>query len=213
MQNGRVVPKEIEGIRTVVFVSHAHHDHYSPIVFEWMKALPGLTVVTGFDPPNQAGYVLMAPRTTKTFDGVEVTTIASNDGGVGFFVKADGVSLLHSGDHANRKKDFSAPFKEEIDFLAQKGLRPDILFAPVSGCGFGDIEAVRLGVYYTAETLSPAVLFPMHAGFSESACALFAKEAEKAHLAIPVEAPSFPGDSFKVTAAQRPAGYLERTKA
>lgn len=196
--NGRVVPKEIEGLETIVFVSHAHQDHYMPLVFEWKKALPGLTVVTGFDPPNQTGYVKMAPRTTQRFDGVEVTAIEANDGGVGFFVKADGVSLLHSGDHANRKKDFSEPFKGEIHFLAEKGLKPDILFAPVSGCGFGDAEAVRLGVYYTAETLSPKVLFPMHAGNSETAYALFATEAHEAKLTAPVEAASFPGDSFEV---------------
>jgi L-ascorbate metabolism protein UlaG (beta-lactamase superfamily) len=168
-------------------------------VFEWKKALRGLTVVTGFDPPRQTGYVKMAPRTTQSFDGVQVTTIESNDGGVGFFVMADGVRLLHSGDHANRKRDFSEPFKAEIDFLADKGLRPDILFAPVSGCGFGDVEAVRLGVYYSAEKLSPKVLFPMHGGNSETAYELFAQEAEKAKVAVPVSAARFPGDRFEVT--------------
>lgn len=201
--NGRVVPKEIEGIRTVVFVSHAHQDHYSPLVFDWKKSIPGLTIVTGFDPPDQTGYVKMAPRTTRSFDGVEVTTIESNDSGVGFFVKADGVSLLHSGDHANRKRDFSEPFKAEIDFLAEKGFKPDILFAPVSGCGFGDVEAVRLGVYYSVEKLSPRVLFPMHAGSSETTCALFAKEAEKAKLAVRIGVPYFPGDCFRFAADDR----------
>lgn len=203
LRNGWIVPRELEGQRVIVFVSHAHRDHYSPSIFDWKKALPGLTIVTGFDPPNQAGYVKMAPRSTQSFDGVEVTTIESNDSGVGFHVKADGVSLLHSGDHANRKKDFSEPFKEEIDYLADKGLRPDILFAPVSGCGFGDVEAVRLGVYYTAEKLSPKVLFPMHAGNSETTCALFAKEAQKAKLTVPIEAPSFPGDNFEIVVGEK----------
>ncbi|MEW5764903.1 MAG: ankyrin repeat domain-containing protein [Acidobacteriota bacterium] len=202
-RNGWIVPQELEGRRVIVFVSHAHRDHYSPAIFDWKKAMPGLVIVTGFDPPNQTGYAKMAPRTTQSFDGAEVTTIAANDGGVGFFVKCDGVSLLHSGDHANRKKDFSEPFKAEIDYLAEKGLKPDILFAPVSGCGFGDVEAVRLGVYYTAEKLAPKVLFPMHAGNSETACALFAKEAEKAKLTVPIEAPRFPGDSFEVAGIAR----------
>ena len=34
---------------------------------------------------------------------------------------------------------------------------------PISGCGFGDQEAVRLGVRYALEKLQPKVFIPLHA--------------------------------------------------
>ena len=77
------------------------------------------------------------------------------------------------GDHANRKQDFSGPFKKEIDFLATAGLKPDIFFAPVSGCGFGDLEGVKKGVYYTIKKLKDALY--QASSVDSYACMAFAK--------------------------------------
>jgi ankyrin repeat protein/L-ascorbate metabolism protein UlaG (beta-lactamase superfamily) len=196
--NGNINPEEIKDLNVTVFVSHSHGDHYTPAVFDWKKDVKDITYVMGFKPKKQSGYIYMGPRETKAINGMEITTIESNDSGVAFFVKADGVGIFHSGDHANRKQDFSGPFKKEIEFLADKGLKPDIFFAPVSGCGFGDLEAVKKGVFYTLKKLSPNVMVPMHAGGGEERYIKFAKETKKAGFDTLVCCPGHNGDWFFV---------------
>ena len=177
LSNGYINPAELTGIPTTVFVSHNHRDHYTPAIFEWRETVPDITYVIGFEPDSATGYTYMGPREEKIFDGVKVSTIESNDSGVGFLVETDGMVIYHPGDHANRQRDFSGPFKGEIDYLAAKDRDLDLTFAPVSGCGFGDLEAVKLGVYYTLETLSPKIVFPQHSVEAEFRYRDFADEA------------------------------------
>ena len=99
----------------------------------------------------------------KTFAGIEVTTIHSTDAGVGMVVEVDGVTIFHPGDHANGKIGLMEEFTDEIDFLAAKGIRPDICFMGIRGCSLGAPDEVKEGIYYTLETLNPRVFIPMHA--------------------------------------------------
>ena len=147
--------------------------------------MPSTAYIIGFKPEMAEGYTLLPNREKKVIDGMEVTAIESNDSGQGFFVKVDGVAIFHPGDHANRKRDFSGPFKKEIDFLADQGLKADILFVPVSGCGFGDIVSVKKGVYYSIDRLAARSVFPMHAGGGETRYREFAKEAKNAAYDVP----------------------------
>jgi ankyrin repeat protein/L-ascorbate metabolism protein UlaG (beta-lactamase superfamily) len=201
MANGTIDPLELRGLNMTVFASHSHGDHYMPAVFDWRKSEPGITYVMGFKPENADGYTILPNREKKEINGLEIIPIESNDSGQGYFVKVDGVSIFHSGDHANRQRDFSGPFKKEIDFLADQGLKADILFAPVSGCGFGDIVAVKKGVLYTIDRLSARSVFPMHAGGSEARYREFAKEAKAAGYDVPFCLAGFSGDHFIVTPA------------
>jgi ankyrin repeat protein/L-ascorbate metabolism protein UlaG (beta-lactamase superfamily) len=196
--NGTINPEEIEDLKVTVLVSHSHGDHYMPAIFDWKKQVSDITYVMGFKPDKQSGYIYLEPGTAKTVNGMEITALESNDSGAAFYVTVEGVEIFHPGDHANRKKDFSGPFKKEIDYLAKKGLKPDICFAPVSGCGFGDLESVKKGIYYTVKKLSPGALFPMHAGGNEDRYAGFAGEVKKAGLDIPVYCAGNSGDWFYV---------------
>jgi L-ascorbate metabolism protein UlaG (beta-lactamase superfamily) len=164
LANGTISPAELKGMNVTVFASHAHGDHYVPAIWEWRKTIPNITYVLGFRPQEKETYSLLKSREKAELNGMEIIPIDSNDSGQGYFVKADGVAIFHPGDHANRQRDFSGPFKGEIDFLADAGLKADILFAPVFGCGFGDLVSVKKGVFYTIDRLSARSVFPMHAG-------------------------------------------------
>ena len=122
----------------------------------------------------------------------------------------DGVTIFHPGDHANRQRDFSGPFKKEIDFLADLGLKADILFAPVSGCGFGDIVAVKKGVFYTIDRLSARSVFPMHAGGGEVRYREFAKEAKTPATMSRSACAEFSGDHFIVTPVTAVSGACDK---
>lgn len=169
LANGAINPEEIAGQKVLVFVSHGHNDHYSPAIFDWRAKVPNITYVLGFRPDKAPAHEEIGPRQERVIDGVKITTIKASDQGVGFLVQVDGVTIFHAGDHANSTRDLSGPFKPEIDFLAQKGIRPDVMILPVSGCNFGDQTAVRQGIEYALATLSPKVFLPMHAGGREAA--------------------------------------------
>ncbi|MFH1143526.1 MAG: ankyrin repeat domain-containing protein [Candidatus Eisenbacteria bacterium] len=195
--NGYISPAELAGENVIVFVSHVHGDHYDPRIWGWREQIPKLTYVLGFQPAEEVPpYELMVPRQARTIDGVKITTIESNDSGVGFWVETDGLTILHPGDHANRQRDFSGPYREEIDWLAQKGVRPDLAFFPISGCGFGDPEAVKLGVHYALETLKPRVFFPMHAGDMTNRYQEFINECRDRFPGTRMEAAVVRGDLF-----------------
>jgi len=164
--NGHIRPAELADLNVAVFASHEHGDHYDPLIFTWREELPQITYILGFEPEDATDqeYILIPPRQQRDIAGMKVSTIESNDSGVGFVVELDGLVIYHAGDHANRQRDFSGPYKTEIDYLAAKGVKPDMAFMPISGCGFGDQEAVKMGVHYVLETLKPTVFIPMHAG-------------------------------------------------
>jgi ankyrin repeat protein/L-ascorbate metabolism protein UlaG (beta-lactamase superfamily) len=162
--NGCIVPAALAGKQVTVFASHEHQDHYHAPIFEWRAQIPRITYVMGFRPPDATGYEYVAPHETRDIGGVKVTAIPANDSGEGFWVEVDGLTLFHAGDHACRTRDLSGNYTPEIQFLAARGVRPDIAFLPISGCNFGDQVAVKVGTEYTLETLKPKLFLPMHAG-------------------------------------------------
>jgi L-ascorbate metabolism protein UlaG (beta-lactamase superfamily) len=131
---------------------------------EWRSELEHVTYVFGFEPDNVEGYEHVVPREHYTFGDLKVTTTRSTDAGVGFVVQVDGVTVFHPGDHHNRAAELDGIYREDIDWLAAAGVRPDLCFLPISGCGFGDLAPVHAGADYTLETLQPAVFSPMHGG-------------------------------------------------
>ena len=142
-------------MNVTVFASHVHGDHYSKHILEWQGKIDGLDYVMGFPCEDMEDYILAGPRETLEHEGMRIATIESNDSGVGFLVEVDGVRIFHAGDHANRLRDFSGPYCAEIDYLAGNFGDIDLAFMPVSGCGFGDQEAVKMGVFYALEKLDP----------------------------------------------------------
>jgi len=194
--NGYIDPKEITGMNVMVFVSHEHGDHFAPEIFEWAGTVPNIRYVMGCSAETEVPYDLVNPRQTADFDGIQVRTIESNDSGVGFLVEVDGLTIYHAGDHANRLQDFSGPYCAEIDWLAETGTRPDIALMPVSGCGFGDQEAVRMGVNYALEKLQPSVFIPLHSLNNEYKYEEFIGRCRNEFPGIRMVAPTHRGDHY-----------------
>jgi L-ascorbate metabolism protein UlaG (beta-lactamase superfamily) len=195
--NGHILPSELRGENVTVFATHEHRDHYDPLIFGWREDLPNVTYVLGCQPDDATGYEYTGPREERRINGMTVTTIESNDTGAGFFIQVDGLAIFHAGDHANRQRDFSGPYKAEIDFLAARGQVPDIAFMPISGCGFGDQEAVKMGVHYAIETLKPRVFFPMHAGGAEHRYREFIADCKNNFPQTQMRAADARGDHFR----------------
>jgi L-ascorbate metabolism protein UlaG (beta-lactamase superfamily) len=195
--NGNILTAELAGENVTVFVSHEHGDHFDPGIFEWREDIPGITYVMGCHAEEAPPYEFVGPRDDRTINGMRVRTIESNDTGVGFLIEVDGVVIYHAGDHANRLRDFSGPYCGEIDYLADFGLRPDIAFMPISGCGFGDQEAVKMGVHYALEALEPRVFIPMHSGGGEYRYRDFISDCKDKFPDVQMEAAENKGDHYR----------------
>ncbi len=147
-------------------------DIFSQAGFTW-------NYIMGFDPAGEHEYNFIPDHETQKIGDIKVTTIASNDTGQGFLVTVNNQTIFHPGDHANRTRDFSGNYLEEINFLKDVNGIIDIAFMPVSGCNFGDSEAVRLGVHKTCEILTPRLFIPMHAGGNEQRYQEFVVQAKE----------------------------------
>jgi ankyrin repeat protein/L-ascorbate metabolism protein UlaG (beta-lactamase superfamily) len=198
LSNGYVNPSEIKELKVYVFVSHVHGDHYNPCIFDWKDKIGNITYILGFQPEDVPAYEFIGPREKREIDGMTISTIESNDSGVGFLVEVNGLTFFHAGDHANQYRDFSGPFCAEIDLLSNLKGKIDIAFLPIAGCGFGDLVAVKKGVYYVLENLTPRFMFPMHAGdYVINAYRVFAENAEQENFETQILSAESRGDRFE----------------
>lgn len=177
LSSGYAIPSQFSGTNTTVFITHEHGDHFCPAVFDWQREAPGIEYVLGFRPRDiEHEYTYVGPRATTTINGMTVTTIRSNDSGVGFLIEVDGLTILHLGDHANGSMDMSQDYTVEIDAIAGMNKTIDLCFGPILGCRMGTPEAVQLGAHYAIEKLDPKVFLPMHAGHATYLCRDFCKQ-------------------------------------
>lgn len=178
LANGYVLPEALRDQRMTVFVTHHHGDHYNPAIFSWQEVHQDISYVLGFRPRDieHSQYAFTGPRTGHSIDGMKISTIKSNDAGVGFIIEVDGLVIFHAGDHANGYVDMSGEYPVEIDYVAEKDLDIDLAFFGITGCSLGDPVSVKAGVCYAIEKLSPVVLFPQHGGMATHRFQEFADE-------------------------------------
>jgi ankyrin repeat protein len=210
--NGRVYPSEMAGENVAVFASHFHGDHFSPTIFAWREEVPEITYFLGLEPQEAPPYEFMPERMEKSFGDMKLTTIHSTDAGVGMVIEVDGLTIFHPGDHANGKIGLMKEFTDEIDFLADKGIRPDICFMGIRGCSLGSPEEVLEGVEYTLKTLAPRVFIPMHAGNQGHIYREFIDDIQGDFPSIQMAAPDNRGDHFtyKRGKISSPKGMIAR---
>ena len=94
-----------------VFASHAHYDHFSPVIFQLIRKYPKTTYILsddiperlcqeavqemGIDPPE---IRWIRPGIEYTFPEFRVEAFGSTDQGVSFLIEAGGRVLFHAGD-------------------------------------------------------------------------------------------------------------------
>ena len=190
LSNGWIHPQEIKGLKVRVFVSHAHEDHFDPVIFEWQKVIPDIEYFFGWnaadDPPF---HYLIGPRAEVRSGGLEISTINSHHSGVpevAYLVKVDGLVIYHNGDcQPNDPAAYS--------FLRTKADRIDMAFVmPV----YGDNERYTRQNLDIFEKFRPRAVFPMHAEAGASRFFEFEKVYKAKIPGLDVIIPAKLGDRF-----------------
>lgn len=126
LENGFIVPDEIENLRVRVFVTHEHADHFDPVIFEWKDRVPDIAYYFGWRAADDPSFhYLVGPRAELKSDDLEIYTINSHHSGVpevAYLVKVDGLVIYHNG-------DYRGEYEEDYPFLRRVAGRIDLTFA------------------------------------------------------------------------------------
>jgi L-ascorbate metabolism protein UlaG (beta-lactamase superfamily) len=202
LDSGSIDPAEIGGQDVTVFVSHSHADHFNPGILEWRAALKNIHYVWGWEGEGSPEDIHFGPeRRTAAAGDLEILNIHHDFDGVpesAFLVKADGLTVLHAGDHGHSRGMENPVFKDNVLYLAHKAPQLDLSFTPTFG---GEIEALQV--------LKPQAVFPMHDGGNERQYAKFARKVKALGLDVEVGAAERAGARFfysrgKLTADSSP---------
>ncbi|HIZ81382.1 MAG TPA: MBL fold metallo-hydrolase [Candidatus Mediterraneibacter pullistercoris] len=97
------LPKRDAKKKMIVFVSHAHYDHYNKEIFKLRDESEDIRFILSSDIPvdrwtDKPDVVFMAPNEEKTVFGCTVRTLRSNDQGVAYLVRYGKETIYHAGD-------------------------------------------------------------------------------------------------------------------
>ena len=174
------IPELKEDQPLLVFASHRHGDHFSPVIFElvkkhektsfvlsddiWRRRVPEeLLGRTYFIGPEET-LQLTAPLTGES--GVKIRAFRSTDEGVAFLLETEGKGIYHAGDLNNwvwdgepeaDTKRMSEKFHKELEKM--KGIHIDVAFMLLDPRQEKDFY---LGMDDFMKMVGADVVFPMH---------------------------------------------------
>jgi L-ascorbate metabolism protein UlaG (beta-lactamase superfamily) len=191
LAEGWINPEEIKHMSVRVFVSHAHEDHFDPVIFTWKTAVPDIAYYFGWQADADPSYhYLVGPRAELDSDGLSIATINSHHSGVpevAWLVKVDGVVIYHNGDCL---PDNPGP---EHDFLKSKSGRVDLAFVfPVTEPG----QKYTLQEEDFFRKFEVGAAFPMHATAGDAMYKDFKKVFEAKFTGLRIQVPEKLGQKF-----------------
>ena len=170
LEDGVISPEEIGafGKKVVVFVSHAHADHFNRVIFSWQEQIPSIRYVVSQEVPAVPQAIKLEAQEKMDLRDLSVQTLRSTDLGVAFLVRVDDACIYHAGDlnwwHWEGEtpaynRQMAADYQQQIDFLA--GEKVDLAFVPVDPRLEGSYSK---GIDYFMEKVGAEKVFPMHFG-------------------------------------------------
>lgn len=162
----------------IVFSSHRHGDHFSPVIFELAERHPDIHYILSDDIWRKrvpAGLLtrtdFLAPGQELTLDaggGLRVKAYKSTDEGVAFAIETEGLSIYHAGDlndwrwngepdDWNRRMHDS--YIRELTRIRDDGFRPNVAMLPLDG---RLEEWFYLGIQEFMEIVGADLILPMH---------------------------------------------------
>jgi L-ascorbate metabolism protein UlaG (beta-lactamase superfamily) len=177
-----------------IFISHEHEDHFYPKLLDWSKKYINLKLVLGWNnESSQTGIYKLSGRDEHIIDAVKVAVHEANDAGAGFLVTVDGITIYHSGDHAQWLPELKEDFLKEIKYIKDKTQKIDIALVPVENRR----QLVMNGAVAATKVLNPEYVFPMHSKFEDYKT--FADRVKTELPSIKVHYPKMNKDLFRIS--------------
>ena len=153
----------------VILISHAHLDHFDPVIFEWQDQIDKITYIFGWQAGNNPEHhYLIGPRGQMQTDGMEIYTINSYHSDVpevAYLVIVEGVVIYHNG-------DYLSAFVEDLQYLQTFTNHIDIAF--MIGWPFVDHQHFQQTLHL-ADTFDPTHIFAISREGDEEKSRLFAE--------------------------------------
>ncbi len=171
IKDGVIGRKEILAAKRVyVFVSHAHHDHFNPRIFDWTDAYVKFILDDTVPEETAPKGAVFMHRGDEFDDGhIYVREFGSTDCGGSFYVSLCGTSFFHAGDFNNWhwKDDGNIRYSRVMGKLFERELRHikrhithiDYAFFPVDRRMGKDHDA---GADRFLEVMQPRTFIPIH---------------------------------------------------
>lgn len=147
-----------------IFVSHAHHDHYNPSVFEMDAVVIADRAIAN---PSGTNMHSVIPGDRLLLDGLSISVYGSTDEGVSFLVEVDEKRIFHAGDlndwHWKDESTYeeineaNAKFETEIAKIPL--LKQDLAMFPVDARLGSDFDE---GALIYIEKFHPDYFLPIH---------------------------------------------------
>lgn len=207
LANGFIDPEKMGDLDVFVFVTHAHGDHYDPVIFDWQGKIENLTYFIGWDEQPEAQcerftgadadcHTMAGLRATAQVGGLQVYTIDSDHNDipeVAYLVRYGDWTVYHNG-------DYMADHVEDYAYLRTITHGIDIAF--VSALPGSSWPHVSRAVHLAREFDVPA-LFPIHFRDDEM-CEGFVAEVAAEGVSAKVPCPTARGQRFVVTSTSPP---------
>jgi len=160
-----------------VFVSHAHKDHFSPVIFELAGRYRNASYIIADDVSknqipeehSQRTQWISAGSTLEPENsGLRITAYHSTDQGVAFLLDYQDQVIYHAGDLNNWRwngepdewnRNMEKNYLAELEKIKASGRHPDIAFLPLDG---RQEEWFWLGFHQFMEIVGTELVFPMH---------------------------------------------------
>ena len=172
------LPARDEKKPLLVFVSHRHHDHYNPAIFELYHEYPNTKYILSDDIPEneyrkEALYSItkISENETRTFaiteeETIQIETLHSTDEGVAFLITYEDQKIYHAGDlnlwiWEGESADYNGTMRRDY-FVELEKLRDreiDVAFVPLDPRQETD---AFLGLESFLSYTRSKHIFPMH---------------------------------------------------
>jgi len=171
IENGSVSSEDIAAAKRVyVFVSHSHHDHFNPLIFEWTRFNENIVYFLDDTVTDEHEKAIKMMRGDEFSDGyIRVAEFGSTDIGGSFYAECEGHRIYHAGDFnfwhwrddgdEKYTRQMKLYFERELKFLRNRVEHIDAAFFPVDKrMGSGHDEGADIFI----DVMKPDVFVPIH---------------------------------------------------
>lgn len=168
------IPTLDETKKLIVFVSHNHHDHFNPKIFDIKHDDISYILSSDVKIPKTVKdkeLIIMESHekiniSVRNNQDINVETLKSTDEGVAFLVCVEGKNIYHAGDlnlwkwkeeDDTYNNDMSLNYSKEIDQLVGKKI--DVAFLPLDP---RQEEYAYEGIEEFIQKVNADIIFPMH---------------------------------------------------